>query len=859
MLIQSLDELLQQCTVRLTSDGRCGTGFFVAPGLILSCAHVVDQASNAIDVFWKSQDKHYKAQIESLLSDRNLDLALLTFDAEGQKHPCALLDNALPRLNDDLYVFGYPIDYSEDYSNGDSVTIRYEGKSFKNETLLLKLKEGQIKEGFSGSPLLNLRTGRVCGIVNISRNTGTDLGGRAIPVTQIFKCLTSLSEVNREFHRRDLRWQKFLPSSSLVNLKRQDVRNRCRLIKAVRANIERWLDVSLPYNQKKINLSKVMRSKLVRRPGDDQFRSFGRAGFPLPSGTSILEIFQKKSVAGRLLILGEPGAGKTVELLELAKQLLEVSESDPTQPIPIPLNLSSWKSEKLEDWLVRELESSGYGISSKAAWRLIKQQQIIPLLDGLDDLNTTQQAKCVGTINKFLSSNYHLDYLVVCCRLDEYTRCFPPLELNDAVYLTALEQEQIEDYLDSTKCSDLIQSIKNDEKLLELARIPLFLFLLISVYSRISPEIWRELKSDQQRQHYLFDNYVEQLLEENNSNKPSFLREPSSSKTRQWLSFLAKNLEDCSEKDFLVEKMQPDWLPEKKQRMFYRLLSGIVSGLTGGIVFVPFGLPLFRPPFSIILFLLMPKFIIMEPMLIVTSALTAGLKKEIKPVETLKFSSKEIIGKIKIRQIFSWAFCILVGYILSLLLNSRIPVIGATVFAGFFSLFQDMLVDNLQGPDIEPDKRSIPNQGIRRSAFNAWILSLIFGATGGMIGGILFFEKCSALDSETLPIHYLLWGERNIAIISSWLGICPNTFIAIMLFAGIGMMGGGLLPASACHQHFALRFVLWLNGYSPWNYTRFLNYATHKGFLKRVGGRYRFIHDLLQKHFAQMEISERLK
>jgi hypothetical protein len=56
----------------------------------------------------------------------------------------------------------------------------------------------------------------------------------------------------------------------------------------------------------------------------------------------------------------------------------------------------------------------------------------------------------------------------------------------------------------------------------------------------------------------------------------------------------------------------------------------------------------------------------------------------------------------------------------------------------------------------------------------------------------------------------------------------------------------------ACIQHLALRYVLYLRGYIPWNYARFLDYCTERMLLQRVGGRYRFIHKLLQDHFAQM-------
>lgn len=49
----------------------------------------------------------------------------------------------------------------------------------------MKLKQGQSRPGLSGAPLLNLRTGGVCGIVKSSRDRDSDLGGRAVPITCI--------------------------------------------------------------------------------------------------------------------------------------------------------------------------------------------------------------------------------------------------------------------------------------------------------------------------------------------------------------------------------------------------------------------------------------------------------------------------------------------------------------------------------------------------------------------------------------------------------------------------------------------------------------------------------------------------
>ena len=48
-----ITKLLEQCTLRVSVPGGHGTGFFVAPQLILTCAHVVkSDNSKKIHVFW---------------------------------------------------------------------------------------------------------------------------------------------------------------------------------------------------------------------------------------------------------------------------------------------------------------------------------------------------------------------------------------------------------------------------------------------------------------------------------------------------------------------------------------------------------------------------------------------------------------------------------------------------------------------------------------------------------------------------------------------------------------------------------------------------------------------------------------
>jgi hypothetical protein len=76
-------------------------------------------------------------------------------------------------------------------------TARYEGRTqFLNTSgragAESKFKVGQLESGFSGRPLLNLRTGRVMGVVVASRDRHRDLGGWAIELPLLINWLEEL-------------------------------------------------------------------------------------------------------------------------------------------------------------------------------------------------------------------------------------------------------------------------------------------------------------------------------------------------------------------------------------------------------------------------------------------------------------------------------------------------------------------------------------------------------------------------------------------------------------------------------------------------------------------------------------------
>lgn len=176
---EHLYQLFRDCTVGLKTPTDNGTGFFVAPGLILTCFHVVKETQpGEINISWQHGD--YSATDVHPLPDADLALVGVSLT----EHPCVWLDRGVMPF-DDLYAFGFPQVGSEG-----SALCRCEGTELGEK--FLSIVGESVRQGLSGSPLLNQRTQKVCAIVNQSLKVKLPgsifrgFGGRAIPATHNF-------------------------------------------------------------------------------------------------------------------------------------------------------------------------------------------------------------------------------------------------------------------------------------------------------------------------------------------------------------------------------------------------------------------------------------------------------------------------------------------------------------------------------------------------------------------------------------------------------------------------------------------------------------------------------------------------
>ena len=602
---------------------------------------------------------------------------------------------------------------------------------------------------------------------------------------------------------------------------------------------------------KVIKVKKETRPELIWNPQSEKVK-FGVQKSETLSNVGIIDVFN--SAKGRLLILGEPGSGKTTELLLLAKDLVSFAELNPEHPIPVIFELSSWSKEKsIERWLVEQLKLM-YPFLGNNASSLISNRRILPLFDGLDELKPILQQNCIQAINRFLREELCSQYVVICCRRAAYEQAVKEesgklqkkflLRLNEAILLKGLSSEQIKQYLTTIEKLDLWRTVRKDKALLSIARKPLFLSILrfIALHDKFSIQEWNCLESDRARQNYLFKAFWDaalgrelvsaEALDKGIKSQSYNKREPPNElQIQTWLSWLAQKLEESGSKGyFLIEQLQPLWLEQSSHRIEYFLIYSAISSII--VSFVLTVSQVLRGGLIFIITLILAMSILLK---ISSNWWFISIRR------APKLSFKVIISGLEEGVGYSIFAVIFFGFLFGIrrgiivaISSGLISAMVSTVGFYVYSVLKDAR---------SSDYTSRPNQGIKELTQNS-IRWTILGALIGIIWpAILIFREWVS--------YKLVPGATTtgmfFAILSGFLVTVPDPITS----SGLGLLIGLLLGGLDCIQHFALRLVLLRKGYTPWDYSRFLNYCTERLFMERVGGRYRFIHESFRKYISE--------
>lgn len=390
-----LEELLQQCTVKITVPGSWGTGFFVAPGLILTCAHVVRKAADSqVTVSYPVWQQPLSAIVKAKAEDgKTLDLALVELSEPLTDHPCVLLDEEPVAIGQALYSYGY----LESYANAAPVHPVNEGLTGDTPPLL-KLQGAQVEKGISGAALLNLKTGKVCGIVKETRAAGFDLGGGAIPTRVILEQFPELRKLQRAFHEKDRRWlnlitqpgidfQPYLNSIVTTYAKWQqyytltDAEGKQR---QVEESAPPTFDFGFDFGLMVQTVLKEEREQPQQeKPAKERVERF-----------SVLDGLRKYALAQKpepVLLVGRPGSGKSTALAKLLleeaiaqkSEAFKPSNFSPSPRVPILVELRYWQGS-LSDLIHNAITRHDLALKAVPLERLLTNALL--LFDGVNEL-----------------------------------------------------------------------------------------------------------------------------------------------------------------------------------------------------------------------------------------------------------------------------------------------------------------------------------------------------------------------------------------------------------------------------------------------------------------------------------------
>ena len=254
-------------------------------------------------------------------------------------------------------------------------------------------------------------------------------------------------------------------------------RDRATLLTKTRREwVDEWLERDL-YHAARLDLQLTERHNAV----EPRLRHYTSApdgpGREYAPGTPIEKVFDKES--RQLLILGEPGTGKSTKLVELARTLIDRALDDPSHPIPVILNLSTWTKKRaaLDEWMRDEMVRL-YGVSPERAKQWVGKD-LLPLLDGLDEVARGELAACVTAINTYRQA-HGLQPVAVCCRSEEYDELPVQLDLDNAVEVDTLSREDVESYFDAQgfRLDRVRRALTEDAELWTLMDTPLMLTVL---------------------------------------------------------------------------------------------------------------------------------------------------------------------------------------------------------------------------------------------------------------------------------------------------------------------------------------------------------------------------------------------
>ncbi|HEX3965787.1 MAG TPA: NACHT domain-containing protein [Trebonia sp.] len=325
---------------------------------------------------------------------------------------------------------------------------------------------------------------------------------------------------------------------------------------------------------------------------------------------------------GRLVVLGEPGAGKTMLMVRLVLDLLARRTRTSGGPVPILASVASWNpaAQDLRDWLVAQLlidhsflaGAPPVGMTEPTlAAALLASGLILPVLDGLDEIPVKVRGRAISRINDALRPG---EQVVVTCRTRQYRAAVRPkggaevtLRAAAAIQLHPLDADVVRDYLGAAaagpasraRWDPVLKVLGTDAPAGKALRTPLMVGLACAIYNpwpgelaRISgdpAELCSPALADRAAvESLLFDAFIPAAYRSDSSDRRNGSSDRSKAQdAERWLVFLAFHLEQTIGSPNLAWWQLHQALSDEESDdagFVSRFVVGLIAGSTVGLV-----------------------------------------------------------------------------------------------------------------------------------------------------------------------------------------------------------------------------------------------------------------------------------
>jgi hypothetical protein len=577
----------------------------------------------------------------------------------------------------------------------------------------------------------------------------------------------------------------------------------------------------------------------IRWSVEDRYsRGSVRAGTPAAGDlASVIDNFVARP--RRLIVIGEPGSGKTGLCVLLTLELLK--SSLPERRVPVLFNVSSWHpQEDFGSWLVRRLtedypwiaEHATYGATACA--ELLSSQRLLPILDGLDELPPAQRRDALDALQHDLAGQP----FVLTCRSAEFAAAQGDRLLRDAlvICLLPLEVEAAVGYLrDSVDGPGLDRwepvlgtvTDRPDGPVGTALTRPLTLFLAQTVYQQPDTDPAELLDADrfptqQDIERRLLDSFVRIAFDLRRPPPGRPVAAPASrwdaERSERTLAYLARFMTDRQTRDLAwweLTALVPRWV-------FGGVRVVIGAPVTAALVGVLFGL--FGRPWFGALYGLITGVVVAAALELI--AVERPRRLVIRSSRGRRFALRVVLADLE----FVVFGGIGGGVVAGLLYGPFYGILAGLAVGAVFALVRRLAEPTEPTEAVSPARLLAHDQAVVRHATLAG-----FG-TGALVGGLLG----GLVGGRGMGLVVDVGGPLQEGLLGAAIG-------GVLVGAVLGM----IMHATSASGLF-VTVVCWLalRGHTPLRLMTFLDHAHRAGVLRQAGAYYQFRHAHLQDRLA---------